>query len=118
MTYDPDNVFAKILRGELPCKKVYEDEFALAFHDIHPKAPVHVLVVPKGPYVELTDFARDAPVDLVSGFLRAVVLVAEQLGVEQSGYRALFNIGPDSGQEVPHLHVHLLAGRRFGALFG
>jgi diadenosine tetraphosphate (Ap4A) HIT family hydrolase len=116
MAYDPDNVFAKILRGEIPCKKVYEDDFALAFHDIAPKAPVHVLVIPKGAYVSLDDFARAAPDALIAGFIRAVGQVARQLGLAESGYRLLSNTGVNGGQEVPHLHVHLFGGRKLGRM--
>ncbi len=116
MTYDSQNIFAKILRGEIPCKKVYEDSFALAFHDIHPQAPLHVLVIPKGPYVSLSDFSRDAPDALVTGFFRAVGTVARELGLEESGFRALSNIGADGGQEVPHLHIHLFGGKRLGPM--
>lgn len=116
MAYDPNNIFAKILRGEIPCKKVYEDDFALAFHDIHPRAPVHVLVIPKGPYESLADFSATAPADLVAGFFRAVGTVARQLGLEASGYRVLANIGADAHQEVPHLHFHIFAGRPLGPM--
>jgi diadenosine tetraphosphate (Ap4A) HIT family hydrolase len=116
MAYDPQNIFARILRGELPCQKVYEDAFALAFHDIHPQAPIHVLIIPKGPYISLSDFCLDAPAELITGFFRAVGAVARQLGIEEPGYRALANHGPDSGQEVPHLHIHLFAGKRLGAM--
>lgn len=116
MAYDPNNVFAKILRGEIPCKKVYEDDFALAFHDIAPKAPVHVLVVPKGPYVSLDDFSQNAPTDLVAGYFRAVGTVARQLGLDGPGYRVMANTGVDGGQEVPHLHVHIFGGRHLGRM--
>lgn len=116
MAYDPNNVFAKILRGEIPCKKVYEDNFALAFHDINPQAPTHVLVIPKGPYVSFDDFSADAPAELVSGFIRAVGTVARQLGLAEPGYRLMANIGSDGGQEVPHLHVHLFGGRVMGRM--
>ncbi len=116
MSYDPNNVFAKILRGEIPCKRVYEDDFALAFHDINPRAPVHVLVIPKGAYVSMADFTAQAPGELLAGFLRAVGTVARQLGVEESGYRILANTGPNSHQEVPHLHVHIFAGRPLGPM--
>lgn len=116
MAYDPNNVFAKILRGEIPCKKVYEDDFALAFHDINPQAPVHVLVIPKGAYVSFDDFAADAPAELVTGFIRAVGTVARQLGLPEPGYRLLANIGSDGGQEVPHLHIHLFGGRVMGRM--
>ena len=118
MAYDSNNVFAKILRGEIPCKKVYEDDFALAFHDINPQAPIHVLVIPKGPYVSIVDFAAEAPAELVTGFIRAVGTVARDLGLEQPGFRMLANIGADGGQEVPHLHVHLFGGHKFGRMVG
>ncbi|WP_376099253.1 histidine triad nucleotide-binding protein [Roseomonas sp. CCTCC AB2023176] len=114
--YDDTNVFARILRGEIPCKRVYEDAFALAFHDIAPQAPVHVLVIPKGPYLSLSDFGRHASEAEIAGFWRAVATVTAQLGLEDAGYRALTNIGQDGGQEVPHFHVHLFAGRRLGRM--
>lgn len=116
MAYDSNNVFAKILRGEIPCKKVYEDDFALAFHDIAPKAPVHVLVIPKGPYESLDDFTRDAPPALIAGYWRAVGQVARDLGLTGQGYRILANTGSDGGQEVPHLHVHIFGGRPLGRM--
>jgi diadenosine tetraphosphate (Ap4A) HIT family hydrolase len=116
MAYDPDNVFAKILRGEIPCKKVYEDSYALAFYDINPKAPVHVLVIPKSPCVTLEEFTRQATQEQIAGFLRAVGTVAHQLGLTDSGYRVLVNIGADGHQEVPHLHFHIVGGRRLGAM--
>jgi diadenosine tetraphosphate (Ap4A) HIT family hydrolase len=116
VSYDPDNVFARILRGEIPCRKVYEDEHALAFHDLHPQAPVHVLVIPKGPYVSLEDFSREAPAELVAGFLRAVGETARQLGLAEGGYRVLANHGRDGGQEVPHLHVHVFGGAPLGRM--
>lgn len=114
--YDENNVFAKILRGEIPCKKVHEDEFALAFHDINPQAPQHVLVIPKGRYVSLADFSATAPDAEIAGFIRAVGAVARSLGMEDTGYRLLANMGPDSHQEVPHLHVHLFAGKPLGPM--
>ena len=110
-SYDRNNVFARILRGELPCRKVYEDEFALAFHDIRPLAPVHVLVVPKGEYVSNADFASSAPAELVAGFWRAVGKVAQQLGLDSPGYRLVANHGPMSGQSVFHFHVHIFGGK-------
>ena len=116
MAYDPNNIFAKILRGEIPCSKVYEDQFALAFHDIHPQAPVHVLVIPKGEYVSLADFSTSAPADLIAGYVRAIGKVAEQLGIVEDGFRALFNAGANAGQEVPHLHIHLFAGKKLGPM--
>lgn len=116
MTYDPQNIFAKILRGEIPCNKVYEDEWSLAFHDIAPAAPVHVLVIPKGPYVSLDDFTATASTDEIAGFYRAVGKVARDLGLAAPGYRTLNNTGSDGGQEVPHLHVHVFGGKRLGPM--
>lgn len=116
MAYDPNNVFARILRGEIPARKVYEDEWALAFHDINPLAPVHVLVIPKGAYVSMADFSAHASDAEVLGFFRAVGKVARELGLEERGYRMLANHGPDSHQEVPHLHVHLFAGAPLGPM--
>jgi diadenosine tetraphosphate (Ap4A) HIT family hydrolase len=117
-TYDPNNVFAKILRGEIPCRKVYEDEHVLAFHDIHPQAPVHILVIPKGAYVSFADFSARASEAEIVAFNRATGRIAREAGVEDSGYRLLLNHGPDSHQEVPHLHAHILGGRKLGALLG
>lgn len=114
--YDEGNIFARILRGEIPAKRVFENEHALAFHDINPQAPVHVLVIPKGPYVSMADFSANAPDTLVTGFWRAVGEVAKQLGLEDGGYRILSNAGTDSHQEVPHLHVHIFAGRPLGPM--
>ncbi len=111
--YDESNVFAKILRGELPCSKVHEDEFCLAFHDLRPQAPVHVLVIPKGPYVSWDDFAATAPAELVAGFVRSVGEVARMLELDGPGYRLLVNMGGHGHQEVPHLHVHIFGGRQF-----
>ena len=114
--YDDDNIFARILRGEIPARKVYEDEFALAFHDINPQAPTHVLVIPKGRYVSWADFAEKAADAEIAGFVRAVGAVARELGIEESGYRLLANAGPDSHQEVPHLHVHIFGGKKLGPM--
>jgi histidine triad (HIT) family protein len=114
--YDSQNIFARILRGEIPCKKVYEDAFALAFHDIAPQAPIHVLVVPKGPYCSFADFSAEASQEEIAGFIRAVGKIAKDLGLEASGYRLLANTGEHSGQEVPHFHVHLFAGRPLGRM--
>ena len=114
--YDDTNVFAKILRGEIPARRVYEDEWAVAFHDIAPQAAVHVLVIPKGPYVSLADFASQAPPEAVAGFFRAVAAVARQLGLEEQGYRVLTNMGRHAGQEVGHFHVHLFGGQRLGPM--
>ncbi|PTR12399.1 MULTISPECIES: histidine triad nucleotide-binding protein [unclassified Novosphingobium] len=116
LPYDDQNVFAKILRGEIPSKKVYEDDFALAFHDIAPQTPVHVLVIPKGPYVSWDDFSAHAPADLIAGFVRAVGKVARDLGLVEPGYRLLGNVGGHGGQEVPHLHVHLFGGAPLGPM--
>lgn len=116
MAYDPSNIFARILRGELPCNKVYEDDHALAFHDIAPQAPVHVLVIPKGDYISQDDFAAKAPDALVAGFYRAVGTVARDLGLVETGYRFLANTGIDAHQEVPHFHVHIFAGRDLGRM--
>jgi len=115
-TYDPNNVFARILRGEIPCKKVYEDADTLAFHDIHPQAKVHVLVIPKGAYVSMEDFSQRASDRQIAAFVRAVGKVARDLGLANSGYRILANHGPDSHQEVPHLHVHIFGGQRLGRM--
>lgn len=114
--YDPANIFARILRGEIPCRKVHEDAFALAFHDINPQAPVHVLVIPKGPYVSHADFTATATEAEIAGFWRAVGKVARDLGLEDAGYRILSNMGADAGQEVPHFHVHIFGGRRLGRM--
>ena len=111
--YDPNNVFARILRGEIPCNKVYEDEAALAFHDINPQAPVHVLVIPKGAYVSWDDFTAKASAQEIADFMRAVGAVTRQLGVDGPGYRLMVNMGGHGHQEVPHLHVHIFGGRQF-----
>jgi histidine triad (HIT) family protein len=116
MAYDPDNIFARILRGEIPCKKVYEDAHALAFHDINPQAKTHVLVIPKGAYVSTADFAARASEAEIAGLVRAVGKVAAMLGLEASGYRILANHGPDSHQEVPHLHIHIFGGQKLGRM--
>jgi histidine triad (HIT) family protein len=116
MAYDPNNVFARILRGEIPAQKIYEDEFALAFHDINPLAPVHALVIPKGPYVAFDDFAATAGDTGIAGFFRAVRKTAELLGVSQDGFRLLANNGANAHQEVPHFHVHIFGGRSLGAM--
>ena len=116
--YDRNNVFARILRGELTCKKVYEDAHALAFPDRHPLAPVHVLVIPKGEYVSQADFCATAPPDLLVGFWRAVAKVAQELGLEPEGYRIVANHGPNGGQLVFHFHVHVFGGRRMSHRMG
>ena len=109
--YDDGNIFARLLRGEIPSRRVYEDEFAVAFHDIAPQAPTHILVVPRGRWVSLADFSAGASDAEIAGFLRAVGAVARQLDLEEPGYRALANVGGDGGQEVPHFHVHLFGGQ-------
>ena len=114
--YDETNIFARILRGEIPSKKVYEDEWVLAFHDINPLAPTHVLVIPKGKYVSFADFSANAGTDEIAGLMRAVGKVAKDLWLEAQGYRLLANMGEHSGQEVPHFHVHLFAGRPLGRM--
>lgn len=114
--YDDDNIFARILREELPAKRVYEDDFALAFHDINPQAPSHILVIPKGRYVSWDDFSASANDAEIAGFIRAVGKVARDAGLVEPGYRLLANTGPDSHQEVPHLHVHIFAGRPLGPM--
>jgi histidine triad (HIT) family protein len=116
MSYDDQNVFAKILRGEIPCSKVFEDEWALAFHDIAPKAPTHILVIPKGAYVSMDDFSANASADELAGFMRAVGTVARDAGAVDDGYRILANHGRDAHQEVPHFHIHIFAGRDLGGM--
>ncbi|MFT8478296.1 histidine triad nucleotide-binding protein [Gluconobacter oxydans] len=116
MIYDPGNIFARILRKEIPARTVYEDDFALAFHDIAPQAPIHVLVIPKGPYVSIADFGATASPDEITGFWRAVSKIAEEQGLTREGFRLISNSGPNSGQEVPHFHVHLFGGAALGPL--
>lgn len=116
MTYDKNNIFAKIIRGELPSNKVYEDEFAFAMHDIKPDAPVHVLVLPKGEYVSFDDFAQHASPDFMKGYFAAIRKVAAQLGLQEGGYRLITNHGKDAFQSVFHFHVHILGGRGLGKL--
>ncbi len=114
--YDENNIFARILRGELPCDKVHEDEHVLAFRDIRPMAPTHILVIPKGPYVSWDDFSERAGDEEIAAFVRAVGRIARDQGLVAPGYRLLANVGQDSGQEVPHLHVHIFAGRPLGPM--
>lgn len=116
LPYDEGNIFARILRGELPCETVYEDDYALAFNDIRPAAPTHVLVIPRGPYVSWDDFSERASDAEIAGFVRAVGKVARDKGLVAPGYRLLANVGADSGQEVPHLHVHIFGGRPLGPM--
>jgi len=115
-SYDNNNIFARILRGEIPSKRVYEDEHALAFHDIKPLAPTHILVIPKGPYVSWDDFSANASDEEIAGFVRAVGKIARDEGLVEEGYRLLGNVGFNSGQEVPHLHVHIFGGRPLGPM--
>ncbi len=116
MAYDSNNVFAKILRGEIPCAKVYEDEHVLAFNDIQPQRPVHVLVIPKGAYVDLGDIAANGKHGEMGALMRAIAEVARLTGVDKTGYRVITNTGSDGGQEVPHLHFHVLGGGPVGPM--
>jgi diadenosine tetraphosphate (Ap4A) HIT family hydrolase len=113
LPYDDDNIFAKILRGELPCNKVYEDEHVLAFHDIRPQAPVHVLVIPKDRFVSWDDFTAKGSDAQIAGFMRGVGEVTRLLQLDTPGYRLMVNMGEHGHQEVPHLHVHIFGGRQF-----
>jgi histidine triad (HIT) family protein len=114
--YDVNNVFARILRGEIPCRKVYEDDTALAFHDLHPQAPTHLLVIPKGPFVSFADFSQHATPEEITGFIRAVGKVAAEAGLADQGYRLIANTGLNGGQEVPHFHVHIAGGGKLGRM--
>jgi histidine triad (HIT) family protein len=114
--YDDDNIFARILRRELPCKQVFEDDHVLAFHDINPLAPNHILVIPKGRYVSWDDFSERAPDEEIAAFVRAVGRIAREAGLVAPGYRLLANVGADGGQEVPHLHVHIFGGKPLGPM--
>jgi histidine triad (HIT) family protein len=116
MSYDSQNIFARILREEIPCKKVFENEVALAFHDVNPQAPVHVLLIPKGEYVSLDDFTAKASAEEIAGFFQTLGLVARKLNLVEAGYRILANHGDEGGQEVPHFHVHLFGGKRLGRM--
>jgi len=116
MAYDPDNIFARILHGETPCDKVYEDDQVLAFNDHNPRRPVHVLVIPKGDYVSHDDFAARASDSEIAGFTRAVAAIARQRGINESGYRLIVNTGDHGGQEVPHYHVHIIGGAPVGPM--
>jgi len=118
MSYDSNNAFARILRGELPCKKIYEDQHVLAFHDIRPQAPVHVLVIPKGAYESINDFHSKASEAEQAALMRALGKVAEMAGVAEKGYRLIANTGVDGHQEVPHLHFHIMGGRQMGRMVG
>ena len=119
MIYDDSNIFAKILTGEIPCNKIYEDDFVLSFYDINPQKKIHALVIPKGKYVDLDDFSLNATPEEMIGLLKGINIVAKKLGISTEvgkGYRALVNISDDGGQEVPHLHVHLFGGERVGKM--
>ena len=119
MNYDDNNIFAKILRGEISCDKIYEDEFVLSFHDINPQKKIHALVIPKGKYMNLDDFSLNASTEEMVGLLRGINTVAKKLGISVDtgkGYRALANISEDGGQEVPHLHFHLFGGEKVGRM--
>lgn len=118
LPYDDANIFARILRGELPSRKAYEDEWAMAFHDIAPQAPVHILVIPKGRYVSWDDFSAQAPDGEIAGFARAIGTIAREAGLVAPGYRVLYNVGAHGGQEVPHLHAHIFGGRPLGRMIG
>ena len=116
MIYDRNNIFAKILRGEIPCKKVYESEYVLAFYDVNPQKKIHILIIPKGEYVDLDDFNRKASDKEIIELNKAITKVSTLLGVTDKGYRTLTNIGNDGGQEVPHLHFHVFAGEKIGKM--
>ena len=119
MTYDENNIFAKILRGEIPCQKIYEDEFVLSFHDINPQKKIRALVIPKGKYIDLDDFSYNASKEEIVGLIKGINIVAKKLGISKDvgkGYRALSNINEHGGQEVPHLHFHLFGGEKIGKM--
>ena len=119
MSYDDNNIFAKILRNEIPCNKIYEDEFVLSFHDINPQKKIHALVIPKGKYVDLDDFSENASPEEMVGLLKGINIVAKKLNISVDtgkGYRALSNISEDGGQEVPHLHFHLFGVEKIGKM--
>ena len=119
MAYDDNNIFAKVLRGEIPCKKIYEDDFVLSFYDINPQKKIHALVIPKGKYIDLDDFSENASDDEIIGLIKGVNKVAKKLGIsvdEGNGYRALTNISEHGGQEVPHLHFHIFGGEKVGKM--
>ena len=120
MTYDKNNIFAKILRGEISCKKIYEDEYVLAFYDINPQKKVHALVISKGEYVDLDDFSLKASKEEISGLIKGISIVAKKIGVSEEvkggGYRSLVNVGENGGQEVPHLHFHIFGGEKVGKM--
>ena len=120
MSYDKNNIFAKILRREIPCKKIYEDEFILAFHDVNPQRKVHALVIPKGEHIDLDDFSINASEKEIVGLVKGIGIVAKKIGVSEivkgGGYRSLVNVGENGGQEVPHLHFHIFGGEKVGKM--
>lgn len=116
MSYDTNNIFAKILRAEIPCKKIYEDEHVLAFHDIAPKAPVHILVLPKGAYTDMDDFTSRASAAEITALFKGLGQIARDQGLDKNGYRVIYNCGLNGGQEVPHLHLHLIGGKKLGTM--
>ena len=120
MEYDKNNIFAKILRGEIPCKKIYEDNYVLAFYDVNPQKKIHALVIPKGEYVNLDDFSSSATEKEIVGLIKGIGAVAKKLGVSEvvdgGGYRSLVNVGENGGQEVPHLHFHIFGGEKVGQM--
>lgn len=118
MSYDVNNIFARILRQEIPCTPIFEDEKVLAFHDIKPKAPIHILVIPKTEYINFHDFHTNAPAELILHFYKIVTDLSDKFELQQSGYRVITNCGSNGGQEVPHYHIHLVGGKKLGAMIG
>ena len=119
MNYDENNIFAKILRGEIPCNKIYEDDYVLSFHDINPQKKIHALIIPKGKYINLDDFSKNASEKEIIGFVKGISIVAKKLGISSDiarGYRTLSNISEHGGQEVPHLHFHIFGGENVGKM--
>ena len=119
MNYDKNNIFAKILRGEIPCKKIYEDDYVLSFYDINPQKKIHALVIPKGKYIDLDDFNAKASDKEIVGLMKGISIVAKKLGMSLDtgkGYRTLSNLNEHGGQEVPHLHFHLFGGEKVGRM--
>ncbi len=115
-SYDENNIFAKILRDEIPCDKAYEDDYVLAFHDIMPQAPVHILVIPKGAYISIDDFGARGSAAEIKGFYAAVSKIIDEQNLKEDGYRTIANTGINAGQEVPHFHLHILGGRNLGSM--
>lgn len=116
MSYDPNNIFAKILRGDIPCKKAFENDHVLAFHDIQPQAPVHILVIPKGAYKDMDHFTAEASAEEIAALFKALGQIARDNGLAEGGYRVISNCGANGGQEVPHLHIHLVGGHPLGRM--